>query len=122
MEIKSLDGPSSFVDVMGASPFVRILDFLLGEVGYDFTLKEIAQKSGVGYATVKRIWERFVIHKLVRATRKVSKATFYTYDEKSATGRALRQFYLDVVFAEAEKEGAEASYVAPELVRASVEK
>ena len=56
MEIKSLKGPSSFLDIVGNSPRNRILDFLMGEIGYDFTLKEIAEKSNVGYATIKRIW------------------------------------------------------------------
>lgn len=31
MEIKSLEGPSRFLEVMGDSPRNRILDFLLGE-------------------------------------------------------------------------------------------
>ena len=56
MEITSLEGPSVFVEVAGDSPRNRVLDFLLGEIGYDFTLKEIAKKNEVRYATVKRMW------------------------------------------------------------------
>lgn len=104
MEITSLDGPSKFLEVIGDSPKNRILDFLLGEINYDFTLKEIAIKSKVGYATIKRIWDSFVNAHLVKETRKVGKAIFYTYNKESHAGKALRTFYLDIVFKEVEKE------------------
>lgn len=104
METKSLDGPSKFLDVLGDSPRNRILDFLLGETNYDFTLKEIAQKSRVGYATIKRIWSHFIKAKLVKSTRRVGKAVFYTYNKESHSGKALRKFYLEILFKEAEKE------------------
>ncbi|MEK6922439.1 MAG: hypothetical protein AABX08_01410 [Nanoarchaeota archaeon] len=104
MEIKSLEGPSVFLDVIGDSPRNRILDFLLGEISYDFTLKEIARKSKVGYATIKRIWGDFVRSGLVKETRRVGKAVFYTYDKDSKAGRALRTFYLEIIMHEVEKE------------------
>jgi len=104
MEIKSLDGASKFLEVLGDSPRNRILDFLLGEINYDFTLKEIAIKSKVGYATIKRIWFNFVGAELVKETRRVGKAVFYTYNKDSKNGRALREFYLEIVFNEVEKE------------------
>ncbi len=104
MEIKSLDGPSKFLEIIGDSPRNRILDFLLGEINYDFTLKEIAIKSKVGYATIKRIWQDFVTSNLVKETRRVGKAIFYTYNIESHAGKALRKFYLEIVFNEVEKE------------------
>ena len=104
MEIKTLDGPSKFLEVIGDSPRNRILDFLLGEVNYDFTLKEIATKSKVGYATIKRIWENFVKSDLVKPTRKVGKAIFYTYNNEGRAGKAMRKFYLEIIMSEVEKE------------------
>ncbi len=104
MEVKSLEGSSKFLDVLGDSPKNRILDFLLGEVNYDFTLKEIAVKSRVGYATIKRIWQEFVSAKIVVPTRRVGKAIFYKYNKESNNGKALRRFYLDIIFEEVKKE------------------
>src|SRR3989344_2563363 len=104
MEITNLDGPSKFLDVVGDSPRNRILDFLLGEINYDFTLKEIAQKSKVGYATIKRIWHEFVKSNLVKETRRVGKAIFYTYNKDSHVGKAMRKFYLEIIVSELEKE------------------
>ena len=104
MEITSLDGPSCFLDILGDTPMNRVLDYLLGEIGYDFTLKEIAEQSRVGYATVKRIWSRVMKSRVVTPTRKIGKAVLYSYDISTQQGKALRTFYLDVLFKEAEKE------------------
>jgi|SRR3989344_9039653 len=104
MKIKSLKGPSKFLEVLGDSPRNRVLDFLLGETNYDFTLKEIAIKSRVGYATIKRIWSNFVKAELVKPTRRIGKAVFYIYNKESNNGRALRNFYLEIIFKEVEKE------------------
>lgn len=104
MEIKSLEGPSKFLEVIGDSPRNRILDFLLGEINYDFTLKEIAQKSKVGYATIKRIWKDFVKSSLVKETRRVGKAIFYTYNKDSHIGKAMRKFYLEIIMNEVDNE------------------
>ena len=103
MEVKSLHGPSVFLEVMGDSPRNRILDFLLGEVGYDFTLKEIAKRSNVGYATIKRIWNHFVAAKLVKETRRIGKAVLYTYNIDSFNGKTLRKFYLNLLIEHVEE-------------------
>ena len=48
-KIKSLEGPSTFLLVMGDYPKNRIIDFLLGEINYDFTLKEIERTDTEQY-------------------------------------------------------------------------
>ncbi|MBN1377076.1 hypothetical protein JW949_01940 [Candidatus Woesearchaeota archaeon] len=104
MEIETLEGPSEFLKIMGDYPRNRILDFLLGNTNYDFTLKEIAKKSKVGYATIKRIWHHFIKTELVKPTRKVGKAVFYKYNNYGGNGKKLRKFYLEIIFNEVEKE------------------
>lgn len=98
MELKSTD-KSTFLEVMGDNPRNRILDFLISENGYDYTLKEIAENSKVGYATIKRIWKHFVVNGLVRETRRVGKAVFYKYDDQNELGKKIKKFYLDILFA-----------------------
>lgn len=98
MELKKLD-KSTFLGIMGDNPRNRILDFLISENGYDYTLKEIAENSKVGYATIKRIWKHFTVNNLVKETRRVGKAVFYKYDDKSELGKKIKKFYLDILFA-----------------------
>ncbi len=104
MNVKSLECRSYLLTVLGNSPRNRIIDFLLGEVNYDHTLKEIALKSNIGYATIKRIWLNFLKSGLVQSTRRVGKAVFYKYNLKSKTGKALRKFYLDILVDNIEEE------------------
>ncbi len=104
MEIRSLDGPSIFLEILGDSPRNKIIDFLVGSIGMDYTLKEIAQGAGVGYATIKRIWPNFIKYNLVKSTRKVGKAVFYTYNTKSHIGKLLNNFHVEVIYSNIEKE------------------
>lgn len=98
MELKNLD-KSTFLEVMGDNPRNRILDFLISENGYDYTLKEIAENSKVGYATIKRIWKHFVSVGLVKETRRIGKAIFYKYNNETELGEKIKKFYLDILFA-----------------------
>ncbi len=98
MELKNLD-KSTFLEVMGDNPRNRILDFLISENVYDYTLKEIAENSKVGYATIKRIWKHFVSTGLVKETRRVGKAIFYKYNYETELGEKIKKFYLDILFA-----------------------
>src|SRR3989338_8290846 len=98
MELKNLYR-SSFLDVMGDTPRNRIFDFLISENGYDYTLKEIAENSKVGYATIKRLWVYFVNNGLVKETRRVGKAVFYKYNDKTELGKRIKSFYMDILFA-----------------------
>ena len=104
MEIKSLDGPSDFLAVLGDTPRNRILDSMLGEIPLDFTLKEIARKSDVSYAPVKRIWPHILKSGWVRPTRKVAKTTFYTYDLTNKAAKAIEQCYLKIITDVTERE------------------
>ncbi|HLC64848.1 MAG TPA: hypothetical protein VJI46_01850 [Candidatus Nanoarchaeia archaeon] len=96
MELKNL-GKSSFLEIMGDNPRNRILDFLISENGFDYTLKEIAKESRVGYATIKRTWHHFVKNNVVRETRRVGKAAFYKYNDKSELGKKIKKFYIGIL-------------------------
>ena len=103
MEIKNLND-STFLEVMGPTPINKIIDFLITNEDFDFTLKEIAERSYVGYATIKRIWEHFTKANLVKPTRKVSKAIFYKYNSENELAKRIKSFYLDIVFTKLEEE------------------
>ncbi len=106
MEVKNLNN-SVFLEVMGVTPVNKIIDFLITNEDFDFTLKEIAEKSNVGYATIKRIWEHFIKTNLVKPTRKISKAVFYKYNSKNELAKKVKNFYLDILFTEIKQEAPE---------------
>ena len=72
METKSV-----FIEFMGDSPTVRILDYLLTERDMDFSISDMARNAGVGRTTLYRIWGDLINNNIIVPTRTVGKAKLY---------------------------------------------
>ena len=72
METKSL-----FIEFMGDSPMIRVLDYLLTERDLDFSITDIAENSGVGRATLYRIWDNLMKNTIITHTRNIGKAKLF---------------------------------------------
>ncbi len=78
METKSV-----FIDFMGDSPTVRVLDYLLTERDLDFSISDMARNAGVGRTTLYRIWGDLINNKIIVPTRTVGKAKLYKLNKDS---------------------------------------
>ena len=78
MEQKSL-----FIDFMGDSPTVRVLDYLLTERDLDFSISDMARNAGIGRTTLYRIWDDLINNKIIVPTRTVGKAKLYKLNKDS---------------------------------------
>ncbi len=72
MEEKSL-----FIEFMGDSPTIRVLDYLLTERDLDFSITDMAKNSGIGRSTLYRIWDDLIKNKIILPTRIIGKAKLY---------------------------------------------
>ncbi len=81
---------SRFLEVLGASPENRVLDFLMRE-SVDRSLTEIARLSGVGYSTLQLFWPRLVRAKLVIQTRRIGKARLFVLNRMHPAAGHLRR-------------------------------
>ena len=90
---------SSFVTVMGNTPFVRVLDFLLENRPFDYSKTEIAKNAKVGWSTLYGIWKNLERTKMVRQTRIVGKSKMYRLNEENPIVRKLIE--LDAKISEA---------------------
>ena len=68
---------SIFIEYMGDSPTVRVLDYLLTERELDFSITDLADNAHVGRATLYRIWDDLIKNKILIHTRDVGKAKLY---------------------------------------------
>ena len=68
---------SLFIEFMGDSPTVRVLDFLMSERDPDFSITDMARNSGIGRATLYRIWDALVRNGIIVPTRVIGKAKLY---------------------------------------------
>ncbi len=68
---------SLFIEFMGDSPVIRVLDYLLTERELDFSITDIAENAGIGRATLYRIWDDLVKNEIIIHTRDIGKAKLF---------------------------------------------
>jgi len=74
---------SGFVKVFGESPLIKLLDFLLTERGlYDYSLTELAENSGVSWATLHKIFPGLIKLGVVKQTREIARAKLFRINEE----------------------------------------
>ena len=84
MEEKSL-----FISFMGDSPTIRVLDYLLTERDLDFSITDMAKNSGIGRATLYRIWNDIIKNNIIIQTRMIGKAKLYKLNKENAVIKKL---------------------------------
>ncbi|HLD77624.1 MAG TPA: hypothetical protein VJB16_01210, partial [archaeon] len=65
---------SVFIDFMGDSPTVRIIDFLVGNLPIDASKEEIIRATGISRTSFFAVWERFERYGVVKRTRIVGRS------------------------------------------------
>ena len=68
---------SVFLQAFGDAPKLRVIDFLIVFSDFDYSMTEIAHKSGVGYSTLRLLWKELVKYSIVRQTRVLGKAKLF---------------------------------------------
>ena len=88
---------SVFLQEEGNTPKNRIWSFLIVHSEYDYSMKDIARYSKVGYTTLKQIWKEFKEKKTVVQTRVVGKAKMYRLNLKNPVVNKFIDYYWAVV-------------------------
>jgi len=91
METKSI-----FLQIFGESPLLKIIDFLVVNDDFDYSMKDIAELSGVGYATLKLLWSRLEKSKMIIQTRSVGKAKMYKLNFNNPMMDSFKNFYWEI--------------------------
>lgn len=82
---------------MGDNPTIRILDFLITGRDFDYSLTDIANNSGVGWATLYRLWPGFIKNKMVIPTRIIGKAKLFQLNNKNEAVQQLVKLYKAIL-------------------------
>jgi len=96
MEIKDVN-QSKFLQIMGDSPINRVLNFLVINEDFDYSLTDIARHSNVGYATLQIFWRKIENAGIVRQTRVVGKAKMYRLNKESVLVTNFLKLYDSVI-------------------------
>ena len=68
---------SSFVEYFGDYPWVRIWDFFLTFRDFDYSLTDVTENAGIAWATLNRVFPKFVKKRIIIETRQVGRARLY---------------------------------------------
>ena len=69
-----MENKTAFLEIFGDSPILRVLDFLVVNEEFDYSMTDIANLSGVGYSTLKLFLGRLEEEEVMICTRTVGKA------------------------------------------------
>lgn len=86
---------SSFRMVFGDSPLIKVIDFLLDNREFDYSLTHIAKNADVGWVTLHQFWRKLADTGIVKKTRKIGRAELYKLNEESPIVQKL----LEIDFA-----------------------
>ena len=82
---------------MGNTPINRVLNFLVINEDYDYSLTDIAKNAKVGYATLYLFWEKFEKAGIVKQTRFVGKAKMFVLNKKNPIVQKFIGMYDSIV-------------------------
>ncbi len=93
---------SIFLIKEGNTPKNRILDFLIVHREFDYSLRDIARFSSIGYTTMKAIKKELIKDGWIVFTRKVGKAKMYKLNIEKTMVKRFIDFYWSVIESEVE--------------------
>lgn len=87
------DDQSIFVNFMGDTPAIRLVDFLITGREFDYTLTDLATKAGMSWSTLHRVFPRFIKNSIVVETREVGRAKLYQLNQSNPVVKKLVDVY-----------------------------
>ena len=88
---------SLFLQGYGDNPKLRVMDFLITFQDYDYSMKEIAKNSEIGYTTLKEFWQEFIKRRIVKQTRIVGKAKMFKLNLENPEVKLFIKLYWMVI-------------------------
>ncbi len=95
---------SAFLQEEGDTPKNRIWSFLIVHSEYDYSMRDIARYSNVGYTTLKSLWKELKEKNIVTQTRLVGKAKMYRLNLENPVVNKFIDYYWAVVDSVVRKE------------------
>jgi DNA-binding MarR family transcriptional regulator len=94
---------SLFIEFMGDSPTIRVLDYLLTEKDIDFSISDMARNSGVGRTTLYRIWDKLIKNNIIVPTREIGQAKLFKLNTENQAIKKLLEIDNSLVLQDLKK-------------------
>ncbi len=90
-----MENKTAFLRIFGDSPILRVLDFLVVNEDFDYSMTDIASLSGIGYSTLKLFWPKLEKEGIFVNTRIIGKAKMYRLNLANPVVKKFRDFYWE---------------------------
>ena len=74
---------SLFIEFMGDSSTIRVLDYLMIERDLDFSISDMARNVAIGRTTLYRIWDGLLKNRIILPTRVIGKSKLYRLNKEN---------------------------------------
>ena len=74
---------SVLIQYIGNNPKLRVIDFLIDNMPFDYSKKEIIEGSSISKTTFFKIWKDFIKFGILKPTRKYGKSQLYTINREN---------------------------------------
>ena len=88
---------SNLIRFFGGSPFLRILDALMDNLGESYTKKELQETAGVSKGAFFAHWPKFEELGLVKSTRVIGKTRLFTLDRANPLVKDLLRLEMRLI-------------------------
>lgn len=89
--------PSVFLDVVGGSPTMRIMQFMIEGRQFDYMLTDLARDAEVSWGTLNKIFPKLVKYGVVKKVRKIGRATLYTINKENSIAKNMIGLYDSMI-------------------------
>ena len=100
-EIEEIN-PPTLQKLFGDSSVAKVLDFLTLFRDYDYSLTDIAEKSGIAWKTLHNIWPTLERYDLVTPTRQIGRAKLFKLNIESNIVKLLANLTIELACIEAD--------------------
>ena len=80
---------SLFIEFMGDSPTIRVLDYLLTERDLDFSITDMAKNARIGRSSLYRMWDDLIKNEIIIPTRTIGKAKLFKLNKNNTKIKKL---------------------------------
>ena len=86
-----------FLEIVGDSPTMRVIQFLIEGRHFDYSLSDIAENAGVSWGTLYTIFPKLIKHKIILNTRDIGRAKLYKINKENKFAKLLIDLYDDII-------------------------
>lgn len=93
----NMEEKSAFLEFVGDTPFTRLLNFLIIGREFDYTLTDLANKAGISWTTLNRIFPKLREQNMVVEVRQVGRARLYKLNTNNPNVQRMIELHKGIL-------------------------